>query len=328
MRTRSLLIALLWLAPLSLIVAPARALAQDDDMAFDEDESMSFDEEDAVEATDPNAPAPTKGRLLSVIVVAGEGVSTSQRVDLQDKLLVELEAVRKRYTIDRGDAVMPLIEERGTDTCVREPICLGSVGSEAQTDYLLIARASQQGSGYRFVFDLFDVQDRLFVKTKSYDDLGSFGAVLDTVPPAVRYAFDLRTPTDTTAIGDGAGSSTIQTVFAYTTAGLAALCIGGGVYFGLDASSQEDELKNSPRMGDRYADLTQRQARQRVQEIQSTATTANVFYGLGLALGVTSAVLFLVDFGSDVDEEDYAHRLQLSPILSPEVVGVGASMRF
>ena len=116
MRTRSLLIALLWLAPLSLIVAPARALAQDDDMSFDEDESMSFDEEEAVEATDPNAPAPTKGRLLSVIVVAGEGVSASQRVDLQDKVLVELEAVRNRYTIDQGAAVMPLIEERGAET--------------------------------------------------------------------------------------------------------------------------------------------------------------------------------------------------------------------
>jgi hypothetical protein len=317
---------------LVLFAAPGAALAQDDDMSFDEDEGtttkddIKFDED---EGTDTSAPVVEKGREMAVVAIPSAVLDAEQLAKLQSTLMDSMAEVKK-YSPTGPSAVLPLLEENDTDTCVKEQLCLGSVGKGASVSYILLTRVTKEDAGYRLVIDLFDVQDKLFIKSKTFEQLGSFDDVIDTVQPAVRSVFDIRNNIQDPNIGKETGRGTIQSVFAYTTAVLAVACVGGGVYYGLEASAQEDEIKNNKKgMTGRYDDLTQKDARAKLQEAQSTASTANVFYGLGLALGAASVALFVIDFGADVDEsEEYGSSLQLVPSISPQSVGIGTMWRF
>lgn len=327
------ILSLLFVVALS---APTMALA--DDMTFGQDEGTDTKKDDMTfgkeEGTDTKKePAKTedteKGNTMGVVALPSKAITKEQRTKLQAALM-KAAGETKKYSATGGSGLLAALEESELETCVRDQLCLGSVGKEAGVDYVLTGRVSKAASGFVFTLDLFDVKEKLFIKSKTYNKLGDFDDVLDMVVPASRSVYDIRVKRDGPKVGTGAKKSTIQTVFAYTTAGLALACIGGGIFYGLDASAQEDELKNSPKEGDRYKDLTQRQARERLQEIEGTATTANVFYGLGLALGAASVALFVIDFGSDVDEtEEYGSRkLSITPTVSADGVGVGTMFRF
>lgn len=316
----------------------APTLVMADDMTFGEEEGtdtkkkddMTFGEEEGTDANKKEEEkSSTKGNTMSVLALPSKAITKEQRTKLQSAMM-KASGETKKYSATGGSGVLSVLEENDLETCVREQLCLGSVGRESKVDYILTGRVSKAATGYSFTLDLFDVKEKLFIKSKTYNKLSDFDDVLDMVTPASRSVFDIRVKRDGPKIGTGAKKSTIQTVFAYTTAGLAVACIGGGIFYGLDASAQEDELKNSAKEGSRYKDLTQRQARERLNEIEGTATTANVFYGLGIALGAASAALFLIDFGSDVDEtEQYGVRqISVTPTVSTNSVGVGTMFRF
>lgn len=317
---------------LVLFAVPSAVFAQDDDMSFDEDEGTTTKEDikfDEDEGTDTDAPVVQKGREMAVVAIPSPALDAEQVAKLQSTLMDSMAEVKK-YSPTGPTRVLPLLEENDTDSCVKEQLCLGSVGKDAGVSYILLTRVAKEDSGYRLIIDLFDVQDKLFIKSKTFDQLGSFDDVIGTVQPAVRSIFDIRNNVQDNNIGKETGRGTIQSVFAYTTAVLAVACIGGGVYYGLDASAQEDEVKNSKKgEGGRYDDLTQKDARAKLQAAQSTASTANVFYGLGLALGAASVALFVIDFGADVDDtEEYGSSLQIVPSISPQSVGIGTMWRF
>lgn len=314
-----------------LFAFPGAAMAQDDDMNFGEEEGtettddFKFEEDEGTAAKDPAK----KGKEMAVVAVPSEALEPEQLKQLQATMMSSMSEVKK-YDPTGPARIMPLLEENDAETCVRDQLCLGSVGKEAGLSYVFMIRVTKEEAGYRMAVDLFDIQDKLFVKTKTYDQLSSFDDVIETVLPAVRSTFDIRVAQQDDNIGKEAGRGTIQTVFAYTTAVLAVACVGGGVYYGMEASSQADEVKNSKKNTDgRYESLTQKDARIKTQDAQSTATTANVFYGLGVALGAASVALFVIDFGSDVDQdEEYGSKLQIVPSIGPNSVGVGTMWRF
>ena len=112
---------------------------------------------------------------------------------------------------------------------------------------------------------------------------------------------------------------------------MAVVGLGLGVYFGLSASSLESELEEGPRTGDGFNayTITQRDAQDKLDEAESSALTANVFYGIGLASAVVSGLLFTVTFGEDIDTSaESAEKLRWSPGLSPAGDGVGVQAEF
>ncbi len=76
--------------------------------------------------------------------------------------------------------------------------------------------------------------------------------------------------------------------------------------------------------------ISQPDAQAKLDQAESSALLANVFYGLGLVSGVASALLFLIRPGSDIaTEEELADQsildnLQVAPMIHPEATGVQA----
>lgn len=326
------------LALLCTLSLSTSAWAQDD-MTFGEDEGtstedggMTFEEGgEEEEEADPEAVSDSdKGRVMSVLALPSGALDSEQLGKLQAAMM-KASQLATQYDGTSGTGLIAPLEENNLDDCVRNQLCLGGVGTDAKSDYILMGRTTKIGEKYTFTMDLFDVREKLFIKSKTYEDLDDFDDVLDVVVPGARSVFDIRERVKGPQVGVDVERSTIQTVFAVTSGVLSLACIGGGVYYGLQAADEEQAIKDMPKNADgRYEDLTQAQARQMLQDAGSTATSANIFYGLGIALGAASAALFFIDFGSDVDASDSAtiSDVMVAPSVSADSVGVGTMFRF
>ena len=240
----------------------------------------------------------------------------------------------KKYNIEGDDKVLPALDLRGPEECVKEPICLANAGADAGADLLLVGRIVPEGSSVRLTVDLFDTREKLFLASDKSRSPRDLGGAMEDAEPLIKNVFEIRELEDGPIIEDDSNAALVQSIFAYSTAGLAVACVAGGVVFGLDAQAQADAVVNAPKDANgRYVDQTQAQAQQGYQAAQATATTANVFFGLGVALAATSAALFIIDFGGDVASAEELNdrrrsQLRLTPAVSPDGVGAAASFRF
>ena len=233
----------------------------------------------------------------------------------------------------RPDAVLQGLDSRGVATCVTEPLCLGTVGEEAGVERILMGRVKETAAGYQLDVDLFDVQDRLFVKYSSQTGLGNFNQVLEAVTPAYQDVFDIRVEREGLNYGDGTDTGKVQKILAFSSAGLAVASLSAGIAFGIQAKNLEDEaLANETDDTGNFTNYTQVQALEDVRAARGKAQTANIFYGVAGGLAVVSGVLFLVQSGSDVAEgEQRANKkkgLQLAPTVGQGRVGMGARFEF
>jgi hypothetical protein len=280
---------------------------------------------DEVEQTDTTEVEQDLEGVVAIVAVPSSALDANERRELQEAMQEAMKSVKGVQTIGPAK-VLAGLEDRDPDTCPKETLCLSSVGREAGVSRILIGRVSKTDTGYRLDIDYFDVKDKLFVKYKSTDGLGSFGSVIKAVEPSIKEIFGVRDITRGPNIVGDEDTSVVQTVFAVTSLVLSVACIGGGIYYGLDAADQEKQITDNP------GGFTQRQAQTRLAEASNTATTANIFYALGLAFGVTSVLLFTIDFGSDVDESEEVFlrpkNLQLTPSVGADSVGFGASFSF
>jgi hypothetical protein len=296
--------------------------------AQDEDDGMEFgvDEVDPVDQAAEETPQALDKELTALVAVKISGMSGEERAELQEAMEQGIKAVKK-VSVTGPAKVLAGLEERDVDSCIKETLCLSSVGRDAGVGRVLLAHVSKTDSGYRLDLELFDVTDKLFLKYKTVNDLGSFSAAISAVEPALKDLYDVREFGGPKVV-DNEDTGIVQTVFAYTTAGLALACIGGGIVYGMDASAQEKEVTDKP------GSFTQRQAQIKLNDASNTGTTANIFYALGVAFGLTSVLLFTIDFGSDVDESETEEvffqpkNLQLTPSVSAQGVGFGASFSF
>ena len=343
------------IASLALLALPTTASAQDDDggMSFGVDEvdpveedgdgggegdgGMSFGvEEVEEEGTDGGGEefGQQGGTNTSVVAVPTSAITAEQREELQREMMKSMQNVAD-LQINGSGGVLGGLRERDAEQCVRETICLSTVGSDAGYDKLVLGRITKIGEQWRLDIDYFDVNERQFIKYKAYENLGSYKEALGKVDPAIREVFDIRDVVEGPEVEEEPRNEWIQPAFAYTTAALAVGCLAGGAVFGVRARDARTAIIESPKTADggRYEDLTQEQAQSQFNQAQRTARRANTFYALGVGLGVVSAVLFAVDFGSDVaTEEELSSRrprdLKFTPAVTTRGAGVGASFRF
>ncbi len=328
-----LMLAILLTTSFSFVAVPT-ALAFEDDMSFDVDEVEPIDEDDMTFAPDEVPPATVDGRetlSMSVVAIPSGDLDSQDRLALQRELRSAVENV-PGFMVYGDDVVLPGLEDRGTDTCVREPLCLSSVGRNGGVERILLARVARGSDGYRLNVDFFDVNERLFLRYHVANGLGSFDDVINAVRPAVNDIFNIRTPrTGDEFVDDNAVN--IQRIMAYSTAGLAVASLAVGVYFGMTVGDLEDEFNAQPKVDGHYTSLTQVKAAELIRDMETTAVTANVFYGLSAALAVGSVLLFVLE-GDSADEEASNERqpawgqLRFSPTISHETVGIGAHLRF
>jgi hypothetical protein len=96
----------------------------------------------------------------------------------------------------------------------------------------------------------------------------------------------------------------------------------------------EEEFNGFAKTADgRFQDLTQKQAQQRIRDMENAALTANVFYGIAAGSAIVSVLLFVID----TDEADPDASLQrtptwrdvrVAPVVSADSLGFGAWLRF
>jgi hypothetical protein len=307
------------LAGFALLSLPAYAQDDEENMEFGVDEVAPVDE------TAEETPQEVDKGLTAVVAPPVPSMSSDERAELQEALQEAVKVVKNLETTGPSK-VNAGLAERDAESCIKETLCLSSVGRDAGVGRILIGRINKTDSGYRLDLEYFDVTDKLFMRYKTVDELGSFSAAIKAVEPAMKELFDVREFGGPKVV-DTEDTGIVQTVFAYTTAGLALACLGGGIVYGMDASAQEKEVTDNP------SSFSQRSAQLKLNEASNTATTANIFYALGVAFGLTSVLLFTIDFGSDVDEseEEVFFRpgnLQLAPAVAADGFGVGASFSF
>lgn len=292
-----------------------------------DDEGMEFgvEEVDPVDKAAEETPQAVDKELVAVVAAPVSSMSSEERRELQDAMEEGVKVVKNLNTTGPAK-VLEGLADREVETCIKETLCLSSVGRDAAVGRILMGRISKDDKGYRLDLDYFDVTDKLFIKYKTVDGLGSFSDAIKAVQPALKELFDVREFGNTKFV-DNEDTGIVQTVFAYTTVALALACIGGGVVYGMDAADQEKAIVDNP------SNYSQKKAQIALNEASNTATTANIFYGLGVAFGLTSVLLFTIDFGSDVDESEeevflHPNRLQLTPSVSADGFGVGAVLSF
>lgn len=320
------------------ILSPTAVFAQDDEgLSFGEEEAaaaqdgdLSFGEEDASGSVEEEGSSPleagdNKSGSLAVVAVKTDVLDADQRQKLQDALDDAMKQV-KGFDIQGSSGVLAEITDRGAE-CVREAICLASVGRNASVDKLLLARVSKIGETYKLDVDFYDVNGRLFINYETVENLGSPSAAIDNVEGAVKRLFGIKDLEDGPEVEDKPKNEWIQPTLAYTSAGLAVACFAGGAVFGNQAKTSYDDIVARSESGQ----LSQRQAREEYNSANLVARRANLFYGLGAGLGVLSAVLFTVDLGSDVAEDDEyvrVKKIHVAPVVTANGGSIGTFFRF
>ena len=308
------------------------------DFALGEDDggSLDFDLEETEEIGDQEGPA------LTGLIIRAEGeVEASVPRELTAVLLAELRALGS-YTVTAPNEIQEQfaqLGEQGTLDCVYNPICLSRVGAELKLAKLVIGRISGVDGDYSLSIDLIDVETGTVEDYTNRTVKGGSRELKETVGSSVKRLFDVRERKKKVVEQAPVEMGPVQTGLAWGTLGVGVVCIGAGVYFGLEASSIESDLEQGARRevpagsGRSVYAITPKAAQAQLDEADSNALLANVMYGVGIAAGVTSALLFMITPGSDIaTEEELAEGgirdIRIAPIFTETTAGVGAGFSF
>lgn len=340
-------------ALLSLLVWSGAALAQeggDDTMDFGGDQSgqeeggdtmdfgggdqgdgsMDFSLDEAQEGI------PEGGLKITGIVVRTEDTVSRSLLDpLSETLITELDQLKGFQVVANLELKdrFATMGEQGTLDCVFNPVCLGRLGSELGLQRIVVGRLSGEDGNYTLNMDLVNVDESLIADYTSRTVQGDLEDIQEIVKPSVARLFNIRQVKKAPKERPEPEIGPVQKTLAWGTLGASAVCLGLGVYFGLEAKGVEDDLNNSPREtinGQNVYSLTPVEAQAMLEDGESSALLSNIFFGVGIAAGVTSALLFLIKPGSDIatEEELKSDRLELFPVWGSQGAGVGAQYRW
>ncbi len=330
------------------LAMPSLATAQDNEMNFELEEAeggngdgneMTFEEEggdggemsfDVGEVVD--AP-PTEGpKLASVILLTEDGLDPALIPVLTKALNAEIAKLQSFQLLPSTslEGKFNAMGKQGGLDCAFNPICLARVGTELEAEYLLIARVSGSQGNYGLNIDLINVANASvddYVSRTIRGDQNELKLVLQESTPKV-FGVHIRKSRER-PVAEAKGPSETQKILAYSFGGLAVVSLGAGLYFGLDASSQQDDLESKTKA----LQITQKEAESLTTEAQDTAFLANVMYGVGIASAVGSALLFLITPGEDIASEEELQDKRtiswdLAPGLSPDGRGAGVNALF
>lgn len=322
---------------LTLFFSTSYAWSQD--LIFDPDDVDDIDssdyiiDEDDVDVIDSSTELP----VVTGLVVPNESLDSRTAELLSDLLndeLLNIPIVTAVDNIELRDEFEIMGSELATE-CAFDPVCLGRIGWDIGLDRVVIGRAtpSRSTSDVAFTLDLVDLESRSVLRYRSTEVDNNLAAMSQVITTQLPFLFEIREgPAD--IVEGPTGPSPIQVGAAWGTLGLGVVSLGVGIYFGIDASGLEDDVRNGGlREGDVYI-ATQREAQNTLDDAADSALLANVFLGTGVALLGVSALLFLITPGSDIDTqaETVSHRGIEPPVFSPTVVeggwGVSGQMQF
>ncbi len=325
-----------------LLTVPNPAFAQgfefgeDDTATKTETKSKSNDDDDdggleftSDDLSQEDAKPEEKLPQVAIVSIPSDNNDPDRRSEIQAKMLEFAKSVPSIIVVG-PETVLPGLQNREISECVTNSLCLGSVGDEAQVDRIILTRVKTGADGsLQLDTDYFEVHDRLFIRSDSQKGRSGTSDLVDAVVPSMKNVLDIRDGSGKQQYVGKEDSSMVQSIVAYGAAGLAVACLGAGIYFGMDASSQVDDFEGAKLADGRYP-FTQRKAQEMIRDAESSATTANVFYGLTAALTVTSVVFFLIQGGSDVaaDQGRAINDFHISPVITEAGAGVGAGFTF
>jgi TolB-like protein len=301
------------------------------DFGGEGDGSMDFSLDEAQEAI------PEGGlRITGIVVRTEDSVENSVLNPLSEKLITELDQLNGFQVVANLELRdrFATMGEQGTLDCVFNPVCLGRLGTELGLQRIVVGRLSGTDGSYTLNMDLVNVEESLIADYTSRTVQGDLDDLKEVVKPSVARLFNIRQvrvgrPQEQPEPEIG----TVQKTLAWTTLGASAVSLGLGIYFGLEAKGVEDDLNAYPREdinGQNVYSLTPVQAQAMLEDGESSALLSNIFFGVGIAAGVTSALLFLIKPGSDIatEEELQSDRLELFPVWGSQGAGVGAQYRW
>jgi hypothetical protein len=275
-------------------------------------------------------------RMTAIVVRTEDSVEPGLAEPLAEALINELDQLNG-FQVEANLALQDrfaTMGEQGTLDCVFNPVCLGRVGAELGLQRLVVGRLSGADGNYTLNLDLVNVEESLIADYTSRTVQGDLDDLKEVLKPSVSRLFNIRqTKTGKPKAAPDPEIGPLQKGLAWTTLGVGVVCVGLGTWFGLEAMAIEDELTNGQRVninGQSVYNLTPLQAQARLVEGEDNALYSNIFFGVGLAAGVTSALLFFIKPGSDIatEEELKSDRLQLAPTFGAQGAGVSAQYRW
>lgn len=292
---------------LSLLTVERTALGQD--LTFDPDEveeidtqDLLFDEEAVPEIDADESALP----VITGLFIPNEHLGSEFATRLSDFLVRELAGIPGVESVS-NEYLMEEFEVMGAELareCAFDPVCLGRVGWEIGLDQVVVGRASLGRSPGQLgvTLDLVDLSSRSVLRYRFFESENDLVELTDDVERQLPYLFEIRqAPVEYVEVEEGPGLLQVSAAWSSLAIGLSSL--GVGLYFGLDASSREEDVRNSAlREGDIYL-LTQVQARYMLDEAEESALMSNVFIGTGAVLLGVSSLLFFITPGSDIDTQ-------------------------
>lgn len=216
--------------------------------------------------------------------------------------------------------------------CAFDPVCMGRIGLESGIEFVVVGRveAGSTPGEWATTLDLIDTglsQIDNFVYFASDDRTV---AVQNAFPEQLSRLFRIRFVEDRSV---EQGSGRVQRAIGWTAIGLGAAAIGAGAYFGIDFMGQKSDLEDGPVItsdgedfrdpltGERVYTITQRDAQQRIDDMDQSRNLSFALIGAGAGLAITGAVLLAINSGGDIyeqvdgraDREPLRRRVRLSP---------------
>ena len=226
--------------------------------------------------------------------------------------------------------------------CAFDPICISRIGQELGFEKLIMGRITEGSSNtntdsYAITIDLIDIEQSIVENYFYQETSGDVDAIQEIIESGMYKLFDQQTevPTHDPDGDKKKGLSTLQLVFASGAMGLGVIFGVVGIVKGAQASSLEDDLKNTPLRDDMAYTITQVDAQTRLDDAKKSALISNVFYGLAVAAIGTSLLLFLLRPGSNIateeeleDDYDIIHDLYITPGVGPAGAGIVTGFSF
>jgi len=265
-----------------------------------------------------------------------------------------------------------VLDEAERETCINDPQCVADTAKIFQADKVIIGRIRTEGLDRpKISLELIDVETAALENAFEFEadrspyrqkqELKSavlkllnieITIVVKTGCPGCRCNEDqtcndpglecteLEESSVPLCVPPPPGMPTGQLVAAISTGAVGLGFIGAGIFFGLDAQSQSDDVATQQQNGT----ISQRDAQSELDDAGGKALIANVFYGIGAAAVVASVVLFVIriedeeasgggggDEGGDSPPEDEAAMIEeifVQPSFGTDGAGFVGGFRF
>lgn len=320
----------------------------DDDFGFDDDD-FDFSDGDGLDLTQEEGivlPPMDDGGAYDLLapatvtaMVVPRGPVDPEIVEaLSDALFAELDTLEHLSTRS-NDELREEFEVMGSELafeCAFDSVCLGGYGRRLGYDQIAMGRIEidEETEEWVFTINLVGSEQSSVLSFRTIRTAPDIEAVQETLPRQIRALYGIRMERRTA--GQAVSSGRWQRGVAFGALGGAVVALGVGAYFGVKASSIEDDVRATEEVdGVTIYSMDQRTARSEIDRGQQMATNANMFFAIGGGLALVSAVFFIVTPGADIDIEgdaDLARADQPArrwmPTIRSAGLGLSSSWRF